>query len=433
MANFSVEQKRWGLKKEGTRLTAEATATKWFSADPGSDMKCELSLLADNGLRGVRASYPSHSGKLEADGKIVHPLRANIIDDFFQMLLGAPTTTEASVVTVEAGVNDAIDIDEGSGELGATIAAGSYPIGASSATAGTFCAAVKAALDAAGDTYTVTYDSSTRKFTIAIGTGTFKFLWHTGTHAAATARTLLGFSDADTVSAAASIASESAVWYRCYQHVFVPQSSIQPITYTIFEDRGFAVTAYSGCAVKKMDFNGANNDFVNISHDLVAIKEQSGSIGSPSYADELEPLSFQHATLAIGGVQQPSLKSWKLSIDSKAVQKWTQNQTQYATDIINPEVMEISGEMDIYFETIAERTKFLAHTTTYLLLTIEGNVLTGTTKDKVMISLPKIEYVSYTLEEMDNLISAKVTFKAVYDTTTSNLITATVLNKNASI
>lgn len=101
-------------------------------------------------------------------------------------------------VTISAGVNDAIDFDEGGSELGATIAPGTYRWGASDAEAGTLCAAIKTALEAAGaGTYRVTFDYDAKVPTIAQTAGpspaAFGLHWASGARAGSSAAAALGY------------------------------------------------------------------------------------------------------------------------------------------------------------------------------------------------------------------------------------------------
>lgn len=84
---------------------------------------------------------------------------------------------------IVAGFNDELDFTEGTtGDATATITAGNYETGAELATA------VQTALNAAAtdNTYTVTYSTSTFKFTIArnVGSDTFGLKWDTGSSTA---------------------------------------------------------------------------------------------------------------------------------------------------------------------------------------------------------------------------------------------------------
>ena len=90
--------------------------------------------------------------------------------------------------TIEVNVNDAIDFDEGGGELQATITPGIY-------NADSLCTEIKTQLDAAGAlTYTVTYSDLANKFTIT-ASGNFTLRWDTGTRKARSVADTLGYID----------------------------------------------------------------------------------------------------------------------------------------------------------------------------------------------------------------------------------------------
>jgi|CXWL01.1.fsa_nt_gi hypothetical protein len=87
--------------------------------------------------------------------------------------------------------NNKLNFNEGALELTATLTVGIY-------SPSDLAVEVKTALDAAGaKTYTVTFNRSTRKFTINCGAGTYTLLVATGSNLATTAFTLLGFTGAD--------------------------------------------------------------------------------------------------------------------------------------------------------------------------------------------------------------------------------------------
>jgi len=119
-------------------------------------------------------------------------------------------------ITVTVGVDDKLDFTEGGGELNATLTAAAYPVGATSAEAGTLCKEIKTQLEATGaQTYTVTYSYTTRKFTITQDTGgTFSILWKTGTNGSdgtdIHCGTLLGYSDAADDTGATAYVADTA-------------------------------------------------------------------------------------------------------------------------------------------------------------------------------------------------------------------------------
>lgn len=431
---FSREAIRWGFAKETNRLTAEAAPTTWVSVDKGSELEQKLEHIEDNGMRGVKAAHSPHAGVKVVDGKAGNPLRVRDISYFLNMILGDPATVEQSVVTVSLGVNDAINFTEDGGlEKAATIAAASYPIGASSATAGSFCAAVKAALEAAGDgTYTVAYDSSTRKFTITKDAGVFVILWNTGGNKAATARALLGFNDADTSSAIAQT-SDVVVSNRTFKHSFSLPSGIQPPTYTVFVDRGISVKKYNGVASRKFSLKATQNGLIMHESDLLGLDEAAGSIGSPSYVGEGSPLGFMHATVKIGGVASTDVKEWTLSFDSGAFAKRVMSGSQVAADVLAPNQLKVEGSILIYFEDETERAKFLANTSNTLQFLIEGSTIAGSVKETFDAQLAKIHYKAYPYGESDNMFAAQANFEAAYDEDTGEFLSVDLINKLSSI
>jgi hypothetical protein len=137
--------------------------------------------------------------------------------------LGQVASTEQASFTVTTGANDKINFTEdGGSELTATLAAGTYVMGTSSATASTLCKEVKDKLEAAAGsagTYTVSYSYTTKKMTIAVsgGASVFVLKFSTGADAALSARSLLGYGTVDTVSGASAVAGTATE--IVFQHV----------------------------------------------------------------------------------------------------------------------------------------------------------------------------------------------------------------------
>lgn len=108
----------------------------------------------------------------------------------------------ADIVFDVTANNKYIDFAEGGGELTAELDLGSY-------TALELCAEIKAQLEAIGGfTYTITYSTSTNKFTFA-ASSTFSLLWNTGTHKATDVSDLCGYDDAADDSGSASYLADN--------------------------------------------------------------------------------------------------------------------------------------------------------------------------------------------------------------------------------
>lgn len=97
--------------------------------------------------------------------------------------------------------NKYIDFDEGGSELTATLTTGNY-------NGQTLAAEIKTQMDVAGAlTYTVTYNESTLKFTIA-ATSNFTLRWNTGTHKTQDISDLCGYDDSANDTGASSYTAD---------------------------------------------------------------------------------------------------------------------------------------------------------------------------------------------------------------------------------
>lgn len=430
---FSIEASRWGYKKEAVRLTAETTPTKWLSVDSGSDFNHSLALLEDKGLRGSKAKYPSHAGIKTTDGKVSAPVRTSHFGEFLHMLFGDATSAEQATLVVSSGVNDKIDFTEdGGAAVAATLTPGTYKVGVNSAEAASFCKLVKDQMELAGGapTYTVAYDATTRLFTITKDTGVFVIQWLTGTNTATSARSLLGFGAVDTASAISAVSTVASA-NHVYKHTFLLPTSVQPPTYTFFIDRSMGVKKYNGVAVKKLSLKGSQDGFVQGDIDLVGLNEAAGAIGSPVYTDESVPLTFQNVTVKLGGSAMTNLKEWALSLDSGLFAKRNPG-NQVPVDVLAANQMKIEGSLNIYFENETERAKFLANTTNTLQFLIEGEVLSGVTKEALDLNLYKIAYKALPYGEVDGLLGAQCTFEAVMSVIDGKMVQADLTNKVVS-
>lgn len=101
-----------------------------------------------------------------------------------------------------------LDVTDDGGTFAVSIATGFYR------TPSDVAEALQVALEAASaETYTVTYSNSTGKFTIASGSTTLSLLWNSGTNAANSIGTKLGFSVAANDTGALTYTSDNAQTY----------------------------------------------------------------------------------------------------------------------------------------------------------------------------------------------------------------------------
>lgn len=185
----------------------------------------EIIAKSDGGpaLKQAYESYQALGRVMPKDGDLTEQGAIDFpIGDDWQYLPGAMgsllagfmgTTYVPQPLFVVDTSNNKIDFNEGSTELTATVASGSY-------TATTLAAAIKAALEDAGAlTFTVTFSTTTAKFTIA-ASGTFALLWNTGTHKAADIHTMCGYSALADDTSAATYTADTVAIGSAYVHNF---------------------------------------------------------------------------------------------------------------------------------------------------------------------------------------------------------------------
>lgn len=419
-----TEIRQLALASEGTRGTLAAAPSRFLSADKDSNLDYTRKVLPDPALRGYAAQFPGFAGMTGAKGMFKSPVRVTNVCEMLKMLLGAPTSVEQASFVVTTGVNDAIDFKEGSGlELHATIAAGTYPMGASSADAGSLCAAIRTAMDGATGatlTYTVTYVASTRKLTITASSSTVTLLFATGTNHTTSAASLLGFTAADT-SAALAVTSDGTTAHSVWKHTFTQGQTIQLPSYSFFINRGFTdasgnkVKAYNLGQVEKIKFSGKDDATVDIEASLLAQQEATSAVAwSPSFV-ESDALLFSGTTVKMAGSAPsvPNVTEWSIDLDAGLKPYRPLSQAAYPQDFLAAGPFKGSGDMTVYFMDEVERQKFLNKTLTSLEFLCEGPVAAGgTAKQTLDISLPAVDYEAYPFGDIGGYLGAKVKYSA---------------------
>ena len=435
MTLYATQAQRFGLALESVRGTAESAPSVWYPTRGPAKLNYGLKLLEDIGIRGVKAKYPPIPGVKMGDGSIPLHFDPQMLGEFFYGLLGSVASAEDSEITIDA-TNNKIDFDIGGGEVTGTIASASYAIGTSSASAGTLCAAIKSAMEAAEGTgtYTITYSRSTKKFTIARSTSTFSILWKTGTNGSDNTEvsigTTLGFDTSADDAAAASQVGDNQVEYS-FTHTFTEQSGIQPPSYTFFLDRSLGVLKYNRGCIKAISFKGSVDGLVEVDAEVMFQTEASGSIGSPSFPTQRYQ-SFQHTSFKIAGSANTNVKEWDMKIDNGAKALRTLSLSQDLSDIIAPDKIAVTGGFTIYFANTTERDKFLAGSTTSIEVLSQGDAIYGSTKWKNDLVIYDARYNAFPYDDDEGLLAAKVSYEGYYSTANSKTLQLVLVNQNTA-
>jgi hypothetical protein len=94
MSRYLVQTRRFGLKKEGTRLTAETTPDKWYPIMSDVDVVWGPRHLADQAVRGRRAENQPVGGRKLGTLKFKMALDAQSIGEFLYSVMGAKSTAQ---------------------------------------------------------------------------------------------------------------------------------------------------------------------------------------------------------------------------------------------------------------------------------------------------------------------------------------------------
>ena len=94
MGFFSIEQQRFGLKKEAVRGTAETAPDKWYPTRGKPELTYGLELLEDEGIRGSFSPYTPSAGLKVGEGLIPLYGDAQMLGEALLSLMGSVTSAQ---------------------------------------------------------------------------------------------------------------------------------------------------------------------------------------------------------------------------------------------------------------------------------------------------------------------------------------------------
>ncbi len=434
-----IEVRQIGLALESVRGTAPVAPSSFISLTRDSELAYVSKLIPDPALRGVNARYPSLAGMLSGAGTLKTPARAQNIGEFLKMLFGAPVSTEQTYITISTGVNDALDFVDDVTTVEGVIAAGSYPMGADSSVAGSFCKAIKTAMDAVatGATYTVTFAAGV--LTITRSTGTFEFLFATGTHKATSPYAKMGFAAVDTTAAISQ--TSTVTLYAPFKHAFTQSQIIQLPSYSFYIDRGpfnggaKDIKVYNLGSMSKLKIASAHDAPVDLEASIFAQQEASyAGAWSPTFS-ESPVLMFDNVTVKMAGAAPsvPNVASFDCEFNPGMKEYRPLSLQKYAYDMLAAGPFDAMGNMLVFFMDELERAKFLAVTQTSLDFDIKGGAIGVSEQNYALnISLPSVEYEAYPFKESDGFLAASAKWHARYSSSAGYLAYVELINSKSS-
>jgi hypothetical protein len=199
-----------------------------------------------------------------------------------------------------------------------------------------------------------------------------------------------------------------------YRHTFSRLNGIQMPSFTFFADRGLSKKRYPLTVIKKMALSGAVDGKALVNADVLFKTEEPASPFAPSYGSP-KPLMFFQTDFKIDSVSDLNVKSWTLNIDNASVPQRTLNQSRDAKDILSAGRFLIDGGFEIYFESEAQRQKFLDGSLAALNIILTGDIIEDTFKNQLEFAIPEARYTAFPFGNLDDLLGAAVTFEAQYN------------------
>lgn len=428
MSFYSVEQKYLAIGKESVRGTA-ATPTRYIPVGTDSELEYKLNHLEDEQLRGLLERFPPQAGTKDGNGKISNmDMTSDNCGEFFYSLLGSVSSAETASITIDA-TNNKLDFNIGATQLTATIASLTYPIGLVQTDAGTLCKAIYDAIHSAEavGTYTVTYSRTTNKFTITRSAGTFNILWNTGTNTAVSIASTIGFSTAADSTGSLTYTSANTVNFAM-THTFTNGSLIQNPSYTLHMERALSKKMYNLSVVKTIGLKGAVDGKLTGDISTIFQTEAAETFTLTPVWVNPTPFMFYQTTFAFDAVNNlADIKDWTLNIDNLSMPQRVLSNSQDIKDVLTPGKMTTNGTFNAYFESEAQRTKFLANTAVALTITLQGNAI-GAAFNKMVITLPEIHYKAYPFGNLDGLLGAAVSWDAYYNISGAKSVSVALTN-----
>jgi hypothetical protein len=406
-----------GLAKEDVAGTFKAP-TKFVRFIPPFQLSRDIDLIISQGVSGnanvvtkvAQGAALLKSGKLNIE---VEPEGG--IGEHLMAAFGVDTASESVanfVVTLNA--NDTIDfIEDGGSLVTAVLTPGTYKMGADSSVAGSLCKLIKDQMESANGTaatYTVTYAYATKKLTITKNSGVFILKWATGTNTAKVAKTLLGFTNADTASAIAAV-SDSTTGSFIMSHVFSRVASAALPTYSWWQKNGLNYPQFAGCMLNKLEFGIKAKEFVMASCDWAGLKYVAAGVDEAGNPSPKAPFKFSQAALTVAGVPNVNYDELKIVFDNQVDPLHVIGNGVDASKIYSKGFkVSISGSFIV--EDSTEWDKFIAGTSSSFGIAITGAEMAGgTTPFSLAMDLPEIYYQAAPLPIGKDLL--KIAFTAV--------------------
>lgn len=234
--------------------------------------------------------------------------------------------------------------------------------------------------------------------------------------------------------------SSSGIVDSAYTHTFSLQSDSQHDSLTITLADPDRTDQYALCMLDSLELNVVPDEVVTF---VAGFKGRTGravAAASPTYATAFNKFLGRHAVVKIAsvvgglaGASALSLKSFQLRINKNLVMNSVLG-TIWPEDILNQK-FEITGSFELDLDDQTYRNLMLNGTYQALRLQITNtDVLIGaTSRPDFKIDLARVHFEEWEpTRDNDELVTQKISFRALYDITTSTTVNSVTLINNVS-
>lgn len=179
-----------------------------------------------------------------------------------------------------------------------------------------------------------------------------------------------------------------------YKHLFNLDNELKSFTAEV--DRDIEVFQYPGLKISSLQLSGSQNNYWKLQLTTIGNGvEDYPAASADSWPQDNFTYMFHDMELRIGNVVIPS-KEFSLNLNNKFVEdRYGTEKTRFELPFAS---REITGSLKMDFEEIGleEYRKFVNAQASQLVLTLTGDLIEGTTKEMIKITLPQIRYTGDT-------------------------------------
>jgi len=218
-----------------------------------------------------------------------------------------------------------------------------------------------------------------------------------------------------------------------YNHVFTWDTPTQYPSYSFHINRGISNKAYNLSVIKSIGFEQAMDNKLMLNMNTIFQNEDVSALSfSPTWVAP-NPFMFYQVAFTLGGSANDNIKNFSITIDNGAKALRKLSTKPYIYDVICVDKPTIQGSFVYLFDNETERAKFIAGSSSSLIVAYIGGIIGATIYTyKIVMTMPEIHYTAFPFEDSDHILGANVTFDANYNISGTKSLQLELANSVAS-